>query len=129
MKRRIDEVARFTRRPREVAEFYAGILDQPLPRDGSEVFNFKVEGVNLFVHLSDEAPPEPGWPPGVDHIALEVEDLDEECERLRRAGYEVEGPRDFPWGRSAYVNDPDGRLVELHGSDVKHDQDRNSPQD
>ena len=40
MRRRIDEVARFTSRPREVAEFYAGILDQPLPKEGSEVFNF-----------------------------------------------------------------------------------------
>jgi catechol 2,3-dioxygenase-like lactoylglutathione lyase family enzyme len=25
----------------------------------------------------------------------------------------VDGPRDLPWGRSAYVRDPDGRLVEL----------------
>ena len=23
------------------------------------------------------------------------------------------GPRDLPWGRSAYVRDPDGNLVEL----------------
>jgi catechol 2,3-dioxygenase-like lactoylglutathione lyase family enzyme len=22
-------------------------------------------------------------------------------------------PRDYPWGRSAYLRDPDGRLVEL----------------
>ena len=25
----------------------------------------------------------------------------------------LDGPRDLPWGRSAYVRDPDGRLVEL----------------
>ncbi len=25
-------------------------------------------------------------------------------------------PRDYPWGRSAYLRDPDGRLVELSQS-------------
>lgn len=118
MKRRIAEVARFTSRPRELANFYAAILDRPVP-EAADVFNFEVDGVNLFIHPTDDALPEPGWPRGVDHIAFEVEDLDKECERLRREGYEVEGPRDFPWGRSAYINDPDGRLVELHGRDLE----------
>lgn len=33
--------------------------------------------------------------------------------RAREAGAEVDGPRDFYWGRSAYLRDPDGRAVEL----------------
>ena len=32
---------------------------------------------------------------------------------LAATGVSVDGPRDLPWGRSAYVRDPDGRLVEL----------------
>jgi len=36
---------------------------------------------------------------------------------LVRQGVTVDfGPSDYPWGRSAYVRDPDGRLVELHES-------------
>lgn len=115
MRRRINEVARFTKQPRVLAAFYAGILDRPLPSNEEDVFNFEVGGVNLFIHPADDVPPQPGWPPGEDHIAFEVEDLEAECERLRNAGYELEGPNDFPWGRSAYLSDPDGRLIELHG--------------
>ena len=32
---------------------------------------------------------------------------------LREQGHDVSGPMDFYWGRSAYVRDPDGRIVEL----------------
>jgi catechol 2,3-dioxygenase-like lactoylglutathione lyase family enzyme len=53
-------------------------------------------------------------PPNEDHFALSVEDLDRACEELRAAGCELLlEPRDYPWGRSAYLRDPDGRLVEL----------------
>ena len=112
--RRIDEIARFTSQPREVAEFYAAILDTAVPDEVGDVFNFEVDGVNLFIHPTDDGPLEPGWPEGVDHVAFEVGDLDKECERLRRRGYAVGDPQTFPWGRSTYLNDPDGRMVELH---------------
>ncbi len=53
-------------------------------------------------------------PPNEDHVALGVADLDAVCDELRDKGvvFLVEA-RDYPWGRSAYVRDPDGRLVEL----------------
>jgi catechol 2,3-dioxygenase-like lactoylglutathione lyase family enzyme len=43
-----------------------------------------------------------------------VTDLDGSCAALAASGctFLVE-PRDYPWGRSAYLRDPDGRLVEL----------------
>lgn len=120
---RLKEVARFTRRPRAVAEFYAGVLGQPLTDAGQDVYKFDVAGINLIVHPADGRPPAPGWPDDVDHIAFEVEDLDAECERLAAAGYAVKGPTLFPWGRSAYLYDPDGRMVELIGRDVAHGAD------
>jgi predicted enzyme related to lactoylglutathione lyase len=40
-------------------------------------------------------------------------DQDAAAERARSAGVEVVGPKDFYWGRSAYLRDPDGRAVEL----------------
>jgi len=123
MKRRLDEVARFTSQPRAVAEFYAKLFDRPTPasQDGEEAFNYKLDDVNFFIHPTDGSPPTPGWPADVDHIAFEVDDLDVECDRLREAGLEVHGPADFPWGRIAWVNDPDGRQVELHGPGIAYD--------
>jgi lactoylglutathione lyase len=49
-------------------------------------------------------------------LSLEVDDPDQEVERLRGQGVEiVAGPRDEPsWGlRVAYIRDPDGNLLEL----------------
>lgn len=116
MRRRLGEVARFTTRPQIVAEFYARLLDRSLPESPPEAFAIEVGDVKVVVHPLDggEAPP-PGWPEDVDHIAFEVEDLDAECRRLAGLGFEIVGPSQFPWGRSAYLHDPDGRLVELHG--------------
>jgi catechol 2,3-dioxygenase-like lactoylglutathione lyase family enzyme len=53
-------------------------------------------------------------PRNEDHFALAVEDVDAVCAELVGRGLELElEPRDYPWGRSAYLRDPDGRLVEL----------------
>ena len=51
--------------------------------------------------------PQEGMPPNEDHFALRVGDVDVEARRL---GTEA---RDYDWGRSAYIVDPDGRIVEL----------------
>ena len=71
--------------------------------------------VKLLVHERGGAPE--GGPPNEDHFALGVADLDSVSTALAQAGlaFLVE-PRDFPWGRSAYLRDPDGRLVELSQS-------------
>ena len=45
---------------------------------------------------------------------MSVEDLDAVCASLAANEYTfLFEPRDYPWGRSAYLRDPDGRLVEL----------------
>jgi catechol 2,3-dioxygenase-like lactoylglutathione lyase family enzyme len=53
-------------------------------------------------------------PPIEDHYALAVDDLRASCNalRARRLDLIVEH-RDYPCRRSAYLRDPDGRLVEL----------------
>lgn len=51
----------------------------------------------------------PHMPPGsVDGLVLQNDDVDADCERLRQAGVELDGPRDYPWGRQATLADPDG---------------------
>jgi catechol 2,3-dioxygenase-like lactoylglutathione lyase family enzyme len=73
---------------------------------------FAVADAKILVHERSEAMTD--GPPNEDHHALTVDDLDGTCAALRAAGltFLVE-PRDYPWGRSAYLRDPDGRLVEL----------------
>jgi len=109
---RITEVARFTKQPLAVAEFYANIVGAAAPEPGGDMYHFDIDGVQLLVHeAADQV--QPGWPDDVDHIAFAVDDLDAQCERLTALGYELKGPTQFPWGRSAYLHDPDGRMVEL----------------
>jgi hypothetical protein len=47
-------------------------------------------------------------------LPIAASDLDGTCTALAANGcaFPVE-PREYPWGRSAYLRDPDGRLVEL----------------
>jgi catechol 2,3-dioxygenase-like lactoylglutathione lyase family enzyme len=53
-------------------------------------------------------------PPGsLKGVVLESDDVDADCERLRRAGVTVGGPEDAPWGRQATFDDPDGNGLVL----------------
>jgi catechol 2,3-dioxygenase-like lactoylglutathione lyase family enzyme len=108
---RIAEVALFTPDVPRMIEFYEQVLGAP-PRSRSESHAFfDVGGVTVFIHLAtDEAPS--GAPNG-DHIALAVADQDGLSDALRGLGHDVSGPKQFYWGRSAYVRDPDGRIIEL----------------
>ena len=72
----------------------------------------QVGKVTVLVHTRGDAAETD--PPNKDHFALQVEDLDGVCDDLRARGLVfLREPRDYPWGRSAYLRDPDGRLVEL----------------
>jgi catechol 2,3-dioxygenase-like lactoylglutathione lyase family enzyme len=45
---------------------------------------------------------------------VSVDDLAAACAEAMGAGLELLiEPREYAWGRSAYLRDPDGRLVEL----------------
>ena len=47
-------------------------------------------------------------PTNEDHFAMSVEGLDAVCASLTANGYAfLVEPRDFPWGRSAYLGDPE----------------------
>ncbi len=48
-------------------------------------------------------------------LSIEVDDVDEACERMKAAGFAIEyGPVDEPWGvRRFYVRDPFGKLVNI----------------
>jgi catechol 2,3-dioxygenase-like lactoylglutathione lyase family enzyme len=59
----------------------------------------------------------PGLTPGaVKGTQLVTDDLDADCEGLRGAGVEVDGPNQRPWGREATFSDPDGNGFVLMAS-------------
>lgn len=73
---------------------------------------FDVGGSKILVH--ERSATLADGPPNEAHFALAVDDLDASCDALKAGGLVLRvEPRDYPWGRSAYRRDPDGRLVEL----------------
>jgi catechol 2,3-dioxygenase-like lactoylglutathione lyase family enzyme len=108
---RIAELALFTSDVPRLTEFYERILGQP-PRSRSESHAyFDVGDTVIFIHFATDDSPHGA--PGGDHVAFAVADQDGLSAQLREVGLDVVGPKDFDWGRSAYVRDPDGRVIEL----------------
>jgi predicted enzyme related to lactoylglutathione lyase len=113
--RKIVEIALFTEQPDRMITFYEQVLSAlPVQRwDGGA--SFDLGGVTLMIHATERGHPD--GPPSRDHVAIGVEDVDGAAERLRENGIMVDAPQTYYWGRSAYLNDPDGRMLELHQPD------------
>lgn len=106
---RIAEVALFTVDVARLADFYETLLGRAADSRSESHASFDLGGTTLFIHVKGNGVE--GAPDG-DHVAFGL-DQDAAAERARGAGTDVVGPRDFYWGRSAYLTDPDGRAVEL----------------
>jgi glyoxylase I family protein len=129
----------------ETTAFYEGLLGLPLvnvvksdyvPSVGesqkfAHIFFEMRDGSHLaFFDLGDDvaSEPSPNTPKWVNHIALEVdtmEEVEEAKRRLEKAGIEVLGVTDHGFINSIYFFDPNGVRLELTvrtGSDEFHDQ-------
>jgi catechol-2,3-dioxygenase len=106
---RIAEVALFTEDVDRLAEFYEQLLGRPPDSRSQSHASFQLGPTTLFIHVAGEGVE---GAPNIDHVAFAL-DRDAAAERAREGGSDVVGPRDFYWGRSAYLRDPDGRAVEL----------------
>jgi catechol-2,3-dioxygenase len=107
---RIAEVALFTEDVVRLADFYERLLGKPPESRSDSHASFDLGGTTLFIHVAwNEAP---HGAPNADHVAFAL-DQDDAADRMRAEGVDVVGPRQFDWGRSAYLRDPDGRNVEL----------------
>jgi len=106
------EIAKFTNKVAEVSSFYRQLLGVAPVAESPDMTIFINDGMKIFIHKmyvagSGDLPPE-------DHFAFAVEDVDKTFEDLRAGGLQVEiPPNDYYWGRSAYLRDPDGQLIEL----------------
>jgi catechol 2,3-dioxygenase-like lactoylglutathione lyase family enzyme len=106
------ELALFTDDAERMRGFYARLLASAPEAEWPGGAIFAAGEAKVLVH--EKAAGMDGGPPNEDHVALGVEDLDAACAALRDEGVDLlVEPRDYPWGRSAYLRDPDGRLVEL----------------
>ena len=101
----LSEIALFTDAVEALVDFYRRVLGREPTASWPGGATFDVDGITLLVHVRGEAPE--GMPANTDHFAIRVADVDAEAARL---GTEA---KDYDWGRSAYLTDPDGRLVEL----------------
>lgn len=110
--RRFVEIAFFTDGVDATRAFYERLLGLPPEASWPGGAVFAAGDLRLLVHERGAAAQD--GPPNEDHVAFGVTDLADACATLRADGLSLlVEPRDFPWGRSAYLRDPDGRLVEL----------------
>jgi catechol-2,3-dioxygenase len=113
---RVAEVALFTDDVAGLTAFYERLLGRAPDTDLDSHASFDLGGTTLFIHVAGGE--SPGGAPNADHVAIAL-DQDDAAERARSGGAEVIGPHDYYWGRSAYVRDPDGRVIELQSDVLK----------
>src|SRR5574341_14985 len=109
---KLTEIAYFSDDVDGMAAFYEKLLGAgPVVRaEGMAIF--MLGGIKLLIHRTYT--PGPGDLPPEHHHALGVQDVDAACRALAAQGLAVEvPPKDYDWGRSAYLRDPDGHLIEL----------------
>ena len=102
----------FVQDVKKAATFYEDLFGRPPKERGNNSCTFLFDSVKYFIHKKSTW--EEGVPPNEDHVEFEVDNLDEEIERLKTAGLvlKVEAKK-YYWGTSAYLRDLDGRLIEL----------------
>jgi catechol 2,3-dioxygenase-like lactoylglutathione lyase family enzyme len=110
--RSLAEIALFTDDVEGTSAFYRDLVGAEPVAAWPGGALFAVGDAKLLVHERGAAMDD--GPPNEDHVALAVDDLDAACATLVASGcsFLVEA-REYRWGRSAYLRDPDGRLVEL----------------
>lgn len=106
------EVARFVSDVPAATASYSKLLGAEPVHASDGIAIFHVDGVTWLLHCVYE--PGEGELPPEDHLAFAAADLDAACAELTAAGFALaRPPADYDWGRSAYLRDPDGRLIEI----------------
>jgi predicted enzyme related to lactoylglutathione lyase len=91
--------------------FYRDVLGLPLLLDEGHVIHFDAGTVRLAIH---RCPPSEGREAPEGFLVFGVDDLAAAHEELRRRGAVFLGPpADRPYGRVAYLHDPEGHEIGL----------------
>jgi len=106
------ELAYFTENVQAMADFYRNLLGVEPIAKSADMAIFMSGETKIFIHF--KYPTSEGELPPEDHVAFAVQDVDATCASLMQQGLTLEiPPRDYYWGRSAYLRNPDGDLVEV----------------
>ncbi len=106
------ELAFFTDNVQELADFYGRLLGAAPVTQSESMAIFYVGDTRIFIH-QNYVPTGDDLPPS-NHMAFAVDDIDDTCQQLSQRGMTLEvPPRDYYWGRSAYLRDPDGQQIEI----------------
>lgn len=109
---KLSELAYFTDNVPEMTDFYRRLLGVEPVAQSADMAIFLSGETKIFIHRN--YPPSEGELPPRNHIAFAVADVDATCQALVEQGLIMETPpTDYYWGRSAYLSDPDGHLVEI----------------
>jgi len=109
---KLTELAYFVEDVPATVAFYQTLLGTPPTVSGEGMAIFVVGDTKILIHKIYE--PEENDLPPKNHIAFSVPDVDATCDALTAQGLTLTTPpRDYPWGRSAYLRDPNGNLIEL----------------
>lgn len=106
------ELAHFTDDVKAMENFYRLLLGADPVAASDDMAIFMNGETKIFIHKKYPAS-EGGLPPE-NHTAFAVADVDASCGSLMKQGLVLEvAPQDYYWGRSAYLRDPDGYLIEI----------------
>ena len=109
------ELAYFTENVQQMADFYQKLLGTEPVAKSDDMAIFMSGETKILIHYKSPASPiSEGELPPENHVAFAVQDVDATCETLVKQGLVLEvPPQDYYWGRSAYLRNPDGYLVEI----------------
>jgi catechol 2,3-dioxygenase-like lactoylglutathione lyase family enzyme len=106
------ELAYFTENVQAMTDFYRALLGVEPVAQSDDMAIFLSGETKIFIHK--KYPASEGELPPENHTAFAVDDVAATCASLTQVGLTLEvPPKDYYWGRSAYLRDPDGNLVEI----------------
>ena len=112
---KLTEIAYFTKNVASMTQFYKTLLGNDPVHASADMAIFMNGHTKIFIHKMYE--PGEGDLPPENHKAFTVDDVDTKVAELVEGGMTIEtAPADYYWGRSAYLRDPDGHLIELTAS-------------